>query len=182
MQETRNLVTGAHLLERGPLLRAHGHPVGAAVAEGAAGQRVDGNRPQAGDRAELGVARIVEPDDRIEQGCAALLDARAGPGVGEPCYAPPPHGHLFADADAELLFERLMAFMPSMPIFNCTGNPAITLPLYWNDDGLPVGVHFGGRIAGEATLFRLAAQLEEARPWRAPSGQQRLVPRLAALL
>ena len=79
--------------------------------------------------------------------------------------APPPHGHLFADDDAEVFFERLLAFIPFTPIFNCTGNPAIALPLSWNGDGLPIGVHFGGRIAEEATLFRLAAQLEEARPW-----------------
>ena len=80
--------------------------------------------------------------------------------------APPPHGHLFADEDAEVFFERLMEFIPFTPIFNCTGNPAISLPLHWNADGLPIGVHFGGRMADEATLFRLAAQLEEARPWR----------------
>ena len=80
--------------------------------------------------------------------------------------APPPHGHLFADDDAELFFERLMAFIPFTPIFNCTGNPALTLPLFWNADDLPVGVHFGGRAADEAGLFRLAAQLEKARPWR----------------
>ena len=80
--------------------------------------------------------------------------------------APPPHGHLFADDDAEVFFDRLMEFIPFTPIFNCTGNPAISLPLHWNADGLPIGVHFGGRMAEEATLFRLAAQLEEARPWR----------------
>ncbi len=80
--------------------------------------------------------------------------------------APPPHGHLFADDDAEVFFERLMAFIPFTPIFNCTGNPAISLPLHWNDAGLPVGIHLGGRANDEATLFRLAAQLEEARPWR----------------
>ena len=58
--------------------------------------------------------------------------------------APPPHGHLFADDDAEVFFERLMAFIPFTPIFNCTGNPAITLPLSWNADGLPIGVHLAG--------------------------------------
>jgi amidase len=39
------------------------------------------------------------------------------------------------------------------------------LPLYWNSDGLPVGTQFAARFGDEATLFRLAAQLEEARPW-----------------
>jgi amidase len=41
----------------------------------------------------------------------------------------------------------------------------MTVPLFWNDEGLPVGVHFMGRFGDEATLFRLAAQLEQARSW-----------------
>ncbi|GAB0102290.1 amidase [Nocardia sp. JMUB6875] len=50
-------------------------------------------------------------------------------------------------------------------VANITGNPAMSIPLWWNPDGLPIGVHFLGRYADEATLFRLAAQLETARPW-----------------
>ena len=41
----------------------------------------------------------------------------------------------------------------------------MSVPLWWNDDGLPIGVHFLGRFGDEATLFRLAGQLEAARPW-----------------
>jgi len=41
----------------------------------------------------------------------------------------------------------------------------MSVPLWWNDDGLPVGVHFLGRFGDEATLIRLAAQLEAAQPW-----------------
>jgi amidase len=51
------------------------------------------------------------------------------------------------------------------PICNMTGQPGMSLPLFWNTDNLPVGTHFIGRFGDEATLFRLAAQLEEARPW-----------------
>ena len=50
-------------------------------------------------------------------------------------------------------------------VANLTGNPAMSMPLYWNEQGLPIGVHFLGRYGDEATLFRLASQLEIARPW-----------------
>lgn len=50
-------------------------------------------------------------------------------------------------------------------VANLTGNPAMSVPLHWNDDGLPIGVHFLARFGDEAALLRLAAQLEAAQPW-----------------
>jgi len=66
-------------------------------------------------------------------------------------------------------FEQLLrntVFTPFTAVVNLTGQPAMSLPLHWNDAGLPVGVQAIGPPAGEALLFRLAAELEEARPWR----------------
>lgn len=61
--------------------------------------------------------------------------------------------------------SRAGMFSPFTRICNITGQPAMSVPLFWNNDGLPVGTHFIGRFGDEATLLRLAAQLEEARPW-----------------
>jgi amidase len=61
--------------------------------------------------------------------------------------------------------ERAAAFACFTPLCNMTGQPGMSLPLFWNADNLPIGTHFAGRFGDEATLFRLAAQLEEAKPW-----------------
>jgi amidase len=62
-------------------------------------------------------------------------------------------------------FERQKRYIPYAPLYNVTGQPAISLPLHWTDDGLPVGIQLVGRPAGEGALLALAGQLERARPW-----------------
>jgi amidase len=63
--------------------------------------------------------------------------------------------------------KKSFSFVPFTSLANVAGLPAMTLPLDWNSDGLPIGSQFIGRLGDEATLFRLAAQLEEAHPWAA---------------
>lgn len=60
---------------------------------------------------------------------------------------------------------RAAEFIPFTPLCNMVGQPAMSVPLFWNREGLPIGAHFAGRFGDEATLVRLAAQLEAARPW-----------------
>ncbi|MBA3263286.1 MAG: amidase [Thermoleophilaceae bacterium] len=62
-------------------------------------------------------------------------------------------------------FRRSGEFTPYTAIFNVTGQPAISLPLFHGEDGLPLGAQLAGRPAGEGQLLALAAQLEAARPW-----------------
>ncbi len=60
---------------------------------------------------------------------------------------------------------KVFEWIPWTPVSNATGQPAMSVPMYWNAEGLPIGVHVMARFGDEATLFRLAAQLERARPW-----------------
>jgi len=70
------------------------------------------------------------------------------------------------------LAAQTFEFIPWTPVFNVTGQPAMSVPLHWNDEGLPIGMHFVGKWGDEATLFRLAGQLEKSKPWfdKAPEG------------
>lgn len=62
--------------------------------------------------------------------------------------------------------NKIADYSPFSALSNMTGAPAMSVPLFWSDDGLPIGVQFIGRFGDEATLFALAAQLERAQPWR----------------
>jgi len=63
------------------------------------------------------------------------------------------------------LGEAYLKFMPYTHVFNISGQPAISLPLHWNDENMPVGIQLATRWPNEALLLRLASQIEAAAPW-----------------
>ncbi|RDD63759.1 amidase [Ferruginivarius sediminum] len=86
---------------------------------------------------------------------------------------PVPLGHLDTDLpDPQEALRRAGAFSPFTQLANATGCPAANIPLVWSEDGLPLGNMFMAAMGGETLLLRLAAQLEQARPWwnRRPPG------------
>ncbi len=95
------------------------------------------------------------------------IDVLLSPTSGQP---PPKHGVVNQNApgiDGLTWTRQTFEFFPFTPLFNATGQPAISLPLHWSKDGLPMGSQFVGRFADESILLRLAAQIEQAAPWSA---------------
>lgn len=94
-------------------------------------------------------------------------DVFISPVVNQP---PLPIGQLNGDEPGitvQRWFEQIFSeFASFTPIFNATGQPAISLPLYHSDMGLPIGVQFAAPHGDDATLFQLAGQLEQAMPWK----------------
>jgi Asp-tRNA(Asn)/Glu-tRNA(Gln) amidotransferase A subunit family amidase len=78
---------------------------------------------------------------------------------------PPKLGYFDQNGDVQTFTERVTEYLSVTPLHNATGTPAMSVPLHWTADGLPVGVHFAGRYGEEATLLALAAELETAQPW-----------------
>jgi len=117
-------------------------------------------------------ARGVEAIDAEARRFSAIFedyDAFLSPTLGR---LPLPVGELTGTiADEDRYLEILYGFMPFTMQYNASGRPAISLPLYWTGDGLPVGLQLGAGYGRDDLLIRLAAQLEEARPWfdRRPS-------------
>ncbi|HTZ09998.1 MAG TPA: amidase family protein [Acidimicrobiales bacterium] len=94
---------------------------------------------------------------------ASGFDVLLTPTIAEP---PPPLGQFDSPPDNPLQgLLRAAALVPFTPAFNVTGQPAISLPLHWNDEGLPIGVQLAAPLGREDVLLRLAAQLEAAAPW-----------------
>jgi amidase len=119
---------------------------------------------------QIGAGRYllaVEDLQAFSRTVAAFLtdiDVWLTPTLAQP---PVPLGQLVSTEDDPFRVEAAMNDFVPFPavVANITGGPAMSVPLYWSDDGLPIGVHLLGRYADDASLFRLAGQLEHARDW-----------------
>jgi Asp-tRNA(Asn)/Glu-tRNA(Gln) amidotransferase A subunit family amidase len=105
------------------------------------------------DAAGLAMARFHQTYDLVLQ-----------PTLAQP---PVPIGVLsLSPASFDDYVRDVTAFGPFTALYNMTGQPAMSVPLHWTRDALPVGVMIAAPYGDEALLFRVAAQLEQARPWR----------------
>jgi amidase len=101
---------------------------------------------------------------RIASWWTGGFDLLVTPTVGEPA---PELGQFNSTPENPFAgWSRALPFSLFTSTFNATGQPAISLPLFWNDAGLPVGVQLVAAYGREDLLIRVASQLEEARPWR----------------
>ena len=99
----------------------------------------------------------------VAQWFAGGFDLLLTPTLAEP---PPLLGEFDSSPDSPLDgLLRAASLVPFTPTFNATGQPALSLPLHWSDEGLPIGVQLVARLGGEDVLIRVAAQVEEAAPW-----------------
>ena len=97
----------------------------------------------------------------------ALTALNAYDAILTPTLALPPRPvGWFDEVEPAENFVRQTVFTPWTALYNLSGQPAVSLPLYWSADGLPIGTMLAGRMGDEATLISLSAQVEAARPWR----------------
>jgi amidase len=102
--------------------------------------------------------------NRQTLGLFETFDVYLTPVMGTP---PPPIGYVDPVALAPREVNRRQGeVFPYTPPFNASGQPSMSLPLAWSASGLPMGMMFTARYADEATLFRLAGQLEKEAPWK----------------
>jgi amidase len=138
-----------------PLLESEVEPLNWAQAEHA--------RKVTGVDYANAVTATAEFRRAIQQWWADGWDLLLTPTLGEP---PLQIGELEAgEGDALRGMRRATAFVPFTPPFNVSGQPAINVPLSWNDDGLPIGIQLVAAYGREDVLIRAASQLEQAQPW-----------------
>jgi amidase len=124
-------------------------------------QRYQGSRLYTAEQlstAQRGVERAAQQMAVLQQDYDLLLS---------PTLATPPIelGKLSLNQDNVPYEKEAINISAFTMLYNATGQPAMSVPLHWTPDGLPVGVMFAGRYGEEALLFQLAGQLEQAKPW-----------------
>lgn len=156
---------------------------GAAVRQMVAAARRETGRPVNHDTLEATTLRILEyAESRSAAQFVETFDImhRTSRILGEffttcdvwlspvMAFPPPLLGLLNADDPNLSAFEWMLKVVTACPyvaMFNQSGQPALSIPLYWNAEGLPIGTQLAGHLGAEETLFSLSAQLERARPW-----------------
>ncbi|MBL6952559.1 MAG: amidase [Alphaproteobacteria bacterium] len=122
---------------------------------------------QSGERrsggAYLRTMQDIQQVARQVAGFFETYDLTLTPTIARP---PAPLGYFDWDGgNRDVFLEHIGEYSGFTSIANGTGQPAMSVPLHWTADNLPVGLHFMARFGAEDTLFRLAGQLEQARPW-----------------
>ncbi len=125
----------------------------------------------------LGMAELIAkaPDGAVDAAIGRLAEASAAYDrwfatfdvIVSPVLAKPPVplGYVSGDVPFATLSERLTDYVGYTPLQNVAGAPAMSVPLHWTADGLPVGIQFAAKAGADALLFQLAYQLEAAQPW-----------------
>ncbi|MGI8879314.1 MAG: amidase [Jatrophihabitans sp.] len=118
--------------------------------------------------AQVGAADYARAIGALQTMCRRAIASQDVDIVLTPTVAqlPRPVGWFTDGGDPAADFERQKQFTPWTALYNTSGQPAVSLPLYQSSEGLPIGMMLVGRPAGEAALLSLAAQVEEAAPWR----------------
>ena len=106
--------------------------------------------------------QLLDLTREVEEWFASGYDLLLTPTLGEP---PVQLGEFSTPEEPMLGFLRAGTFVPFTPLANMSGAPAISLPLWWNEQGLPIGSQLMAGYAREDLLLRVASQLETARPW-----------------
>jgi len=97
----------------------------------------------------------------------AMTELNAYDAILTPTLALPPRPvGWFDEVEPAENFIRQTQFTPWTAVFNLSGQPAVSVPLHWSEDGLPIGIMLAGRMGAEGTLISLSAQLEAAKPWK----------------
>jgi amidase len=122
---------------------------------------------QSGERRTAGAyLRMMQDIQQVARQVAGFFetyDLTLTPTIARP---PAPLGYFAWDGgNRDTFLEHIGEYSGFTSVANGTGQPAMSMPLHWTADNLPVGLHFMARFGAEDTLFRLAGQLEQARPW-----------------